>query len=180
MQYVPTCPSWTTPRGPATRWRCDRRAHRTTAHPAAGRRDVPGGPEDCDPLGVQWPDRLYPYARWAPPVPGIGGSGAARRGDCSSGVAACLTRPSAIRQAARDFRGRIGQIAPGNRGLGRSRRWPDSGAMTCTSSPIRRQGVRPSRCAGAWLRVGGVGKVRSAGCGQCRSAKARGNFTAPW
>ena len=49
------------------------------------------------------------------------------------------------------------------------RRWPDfASRWPATSSLIRRQVVRPSRLAGAWLQVGGVGRVNLRAVEPCR------------
>src|SRR5664279_4734096 len=77
------------------------------AHPAPGRRVVPGGPENGVPVGVQRLDRVRPHPRRAPSVPGNRGPGVARGPGRAGRVADHLTaRPPPARPTAAAVPGR--------------------------------------------------------------------------
>ena len=92
-------------RGPGNRGgQRDQREHRTAAHPAPGRCHRSGSTRNGGPVGIQRVDRLHPHPRRAPPVPGIGGPGAARRAGRARRILARLTE-----SPSRHYRGGTGR-----------------------------------------------------------------------
>src|SRR5262245_8057263 len=81
---------------------------RTAAHPSRGRVNVSGRPQDRDPVGQGRQTERDPHAGWPPPLPRVGGPGAATgrypvaaTGRLSLAFNNCRLRPTVRRESSR-------------------------------------------------------------------------------